>query len=80
MTSKKGILQKFSLASGIVSFVLAIIAAVMLYFRLENTDMYNPISASLLASIFFFIFVGFILTVIGKADIPSFKFDNTEEK
>jgi hypothetical protein len=38
----------------------------------------NPISASLMASTFFFICVGTILTVIGNADIPGFKIDNSE--
>jgi hypothetical protein len=50
----------------------------MLYLRLVSVGSDNPISASLMASTFFFIVVGVILTVIGKADIPSFKFDDSE--
>jgi hypothetical protein len=33
-----------------------------------------------MASVFFFICVGVILAVIGRADIPSFKFDDPEGK
>ena len=80
MTKIKGVLQKVSLVSAAVSFVLAIITGVFLYLRLESVGSDNPISASLMASTFFFICVGVVLTVMGKADIPSFKIDNPEEK
>lgn len=80
MTKRKSILQKFSLVSAGVSFVLALISGVMLYLRLESVGSDNPISASFMASTFFFICVGVVLTIIGKADIPSFKIDNSEEK
>lgn len=80
MTAKKGFLQKLSLVSAVASFALAFITGVMLYLRLEHVGSDNPISASLMASMFFFVCVGIILVIIGTADIPSFKFDNPEEK
>ena len=80
MTKRKGVLQKVSLVSAVVSFVLALASGVMLYLRLESVGSDNPISASFMASTFFFICVGVVLTVIGKADIPSFKIDNSEGK
>ena len=80
MTKRKGMLQKVSLVSAVVSFVLAFASGVILYLRLESVGSDNPISASLMASTFFFICVGVVLTVIGKADVPSFKIDNSEEK
>ena len=80
MTKRKGVLQKVSLVSAVVSFVLALTSGVMLYLRLESVGMDNPISASFLASTFFFICVGVVLTVIGTADLPSFKIDNSEGK
>ncbi len=80
MTKRKGVLQKVSLVSAMVSFVLALTSGVMLYLRLQSVGSDNPISASFMASTFFFICVGVVLTVIGKADIPSFKIDNSEEK
>ena len=80
MTKRKGVLQKVSLVFAAVSVVLALTSGVMLYLRLESVGMDNPISASFLASTFFFICVGVVLTIIGMADIPSFKFDNSEGK
>jgi len=80
MSKKKGVLQKISRISAMVSYVLAIITGVFLYLRLESVGSDNPISASLMASTFFFICVGVVLTVMWKADIPSFKVDTPEEK
>ena len=80
MTKRKGILQKVSLISAALSFVLALTAGVMLYLRLESVGMDNPISASFLASTFFFVCVGVVLAVVGMADLPSFKIDNSEGK
>ena len=77
MTKKKGFLQKVSLVSAAVCFVLALTSGVVLYLRLASVGSDNPISASLMASTFFFICVGVVLTIIGKADIPSFKIDNS---
>ncbi len=79
MAKRKGVLQKSSLVLGVVSFVLAVVAGGMLYLRLDSVGADNPISASLMASTFFFICVGVILTIIGKTDIPSFKFDDADE-
>ena len=80
MTKRKGMLQKVSLVFAVVSFVLAFASGIMLYLRLESVGSDNPISASLMASTFFFICIGVVLTIIGKADIPSFKIDNSEGK
>ena len=80
VAKRKGVLQKVSIVSAVVSFVLAFIAGVMLYLRLISVGSDNPISASLMASTFFFIGVGIVLMIIGNADIPSFKIDNSEEK
>lgn len=73
MVKKKGILQKVSLVFGALSFVLAIVAGVWLYLRVESVGADNPVSASLMASTFFFVCVGVILTIIGRTDIPDFK-------
>jgi len=80
MTKRKSVLQKLSLVSAVVSFILALISGVVLYLRLESMGVDNPISASFLASTFFFICVGVVLSIIGTADVPSFKFDNSEGK
>ena len=79
MPKRKGLLQKLSIIMSVVSFVLALIAGIMLYLRLASVGSDNPISASLMASTFFFISVGTVLAIMGNADIPSFKFDDSEK-
>ena len=58
--------------------ILAIVSAVMLYFKVESVGSQHPISASLMASTFFFICVGAILAIMGNADLPSFKIDSSK--
>jgi len=80
MAKKKGVMQKTSLILASVSIFLAIASGVMLYLNFNVVDRDNTMIASYTASTFFFLCVGFVLTVIGKTDIPSFKFDDTEDK
>jgi uncharacterized membrane protein required for colicin V production len=75
MMKRKGFLQSVSQIFGVVSFILALVCAGFLYVRMGEFGGNNPISASLMASIFFFICVGVILTVIGRSNLPSFKID-----
>ena len=76
MKKRKGFLQRVSVFSGVLSFILAIVCSGFLYVRMGEVGGNNPISTSLMASIFFFICVGVILTIIGKSDLPSFKIDD----
>lgn len=80
MKNKKGIFQKTSLAFAVISFVLSVVSGFMLYFRLDEVNDFDPVNSSFLASFFFFICIGFVLTVIGKANIPSFKVGDSEIK
>jgi hypothetical protein len=80
MTKSKGILQKVSLVSGYISFVLAVVAGITLYLRDGVGGHTDPISGSLAATTFFFFCVGIVLIIMGKADLPSFKFDKPEDK
>ncbi len=73
MKKRKSMLQKSSGIIAKICFLLAILCLVALYFKIQELGMEHPVSASFLASSFFFVFVGFVLTVIGNADIPSFK-------
>ena len=68
-------MQKVSTVTGAVSFILAIVCCVLLYLRIEKVGGYNPIAASLEASIFFFISVGVVLTIIGRSNLPNLKID-----
>lgn len=80
MNKNKGFLQKLALVSGVISFVLAIVCSVVLYNRMGEVAGQDPIAASLMASIFFFLCVGGILTFIGMCNLPSFKIDLSDEK
>lgn len=75
MKKKKSPLQQFSTVLGVISFILAIVSAVFLYIKVQEIGMQSPISASFLSSAFFFCFIGFLFSIIGNADIPSFKVD-----
>jgi hypothetical protein len=69
----KGLLQKVALYCSAISFVLAVVCGVILFLNLGNIGFDHPVSASLLASFFFFVFVGVVLWVIGKSNLPSLK-------
>ena len=80
MTSRrKGLLQKISTLSAGASLVLALVTGVFLYLRLRDVGSDDPLSASLMAATFFFLCVGFVLGVMGRTDIPNFRFDESEE-
>jgi len=76
MKKTKSFLQKVSGIIGIICFLLAIVCAVALYLMVQERGMQDVVSASLLASSFFFAFIGFVFMVISNTDIPSFKIDH----
>ncbi len=83
MKKRKSMLQRSSGVVGKICFLLAVLCAVALYFKVQELGMQHPVSASFLASSFFFIFIGFVFTIMGNADLPSFKVTSTsinEEK
>ena len=69
-------MQKISFYSSVISFIASIACLIFLYLRVDEFGMENPISASLLASSFFFVSVGVVLMVIAKTNLPSFKVGN----
>ncbi len=64
--------------SGVFSLVASCICGFFLYRKGRELGMDDPINASLIAGIFFFLFVGGLLWFIGKADIPSFSVHDDE--
>lgn len=80
MAKKQRVLQKFALIMAVVSIALSIVAGVMFYLRVESVGSDNPISGSLLASTIFFVSVGVILVIMGKADLPSLEIDRQDDK
>lgn len=73
-------LQKFSLFMGWLSFILAVVCAVFFFIKKEELGIRDPITSSFMASMFFFICVGGLLFVMGKANIPDFKIRRDEEE
>lgn len=73
--TKKSKLQKSALYFAAGSVIAAIASMTYLMLKIDILGWQNPISASLLASTFFFLFVALILVVIGTANIPSFKIE-----
>lgn len=70
--------NKITLFSGKLSFILALVSGIFLYLRVAEHGYDNPISASLLGALFFCIFMGVLLTLIGRCNLPNFKLDPSE--
>ncbi len=73
--TKKSKFQKIALYLAVVSIIGAISSVIYLTLKIDTLGWENPVSASLLASTFFFLFVALVFVVIGTANVPSFKFD-----
>ncbi len=72
MKKQKSVLQKSSVIIGYVCFLLAVLCAIALYFKNQELGMQDPVTVSFLAATFFFTLIGFVFTIIGKADLPDF--------
>jgi len=72
----KGKFQKVSQVSAIFCFLFMVISGFFLYKDGQELGMSDPITASWLASFFFFFFMGVALNLLSKANLPSFKFDD----
>ncbi len=78
MKNNKKAWQIFVYYLGISSFMSSIACLATLYFMMDGLNVKNTISASIMASSFFFASVGVVLITIGKCNIPSFKVDNAD--
>ncbi|MDH3355547.1 MAG: hypothetical protein OEL79_10080 [Chromatiales bacterium] len=78
MNSTTTLFQKISLFSAKASFAISVLCGIALYLKYDELGYRSPLMASLLGSIFFFLFVGVLLTIVGKSNIPSFKLDPDE--
>ena len=77
--TKKSKLQISALYFAVGSVMAALASVIYLVLKIDSLGWQNPISASLLASTFFFLFVALILVVIGTANIPSFKIEKRSD-
>jgi hypothetical protein len=80
MSHKPRLLQKVALLVGKLCFLVAIVSGVFLYLKINELGADHPVSASFLASVFFFIFVGILLSIVGKADIPDLTIRPSEKE
>ncbi len=74
---KKGILQKSSLVMGIVCELLCVLCLGMLVLKARELGMEDVISASYMASAFFFFTAGIVLIIISQANVPSMSFKDS---
>ena len=79
MKKNKSILQKSTLYFSIASFLASVGSIIYLMLEIDTLAWQNPITASLLASSFFFASVGLLLGVIYTTDIPSFKVNGNSD-
>ncbi len=75
MKKPKSVLQKISVVIGYLCFLLAVLCAIALYFKRQELGMQDTVTVSFLAATFFFALIGFVFTIIGKADLPDFKIE-----
>ena len=79
MTKRQTLAQKISVYIAYFSYLCAVGCMIGLYFYYDGEGMNNPISASLMASMVFFIGSGIVLHVMGKTDLPVLKFDSDKK-
>ena len=78
MKQNKGAWQKAVYYLGITSFIASAACLIYIYLKIDDLGWQNPISASLLATSFFFASVGLVLVTIGKCNLPSLKVGKTD--
>ena len=71
---RKNKFQRMMLYFAAFSVISAIVSVIFLVTKIDTIGWESPVSASLLASTFFFLFIAIVFVVIGTANIPSFKF------
>lgn len=72
-------LQKVARIVGKICYGLCLLCGVLWYLKRQELGATHPITASFLASTFFFIFVGFLLGIMGNADVPDLKIRSSED-
>ena len=73
-------LQRFSLISAYLSYIAAGLCLLAATVRAMSIGTDNPIFASLVASILFFIGCGVVLHVMGAVNLPSLKIDSRDKE
>ncbi|MEN8179431.1 MAG: hemerythrin family protein [Pseudomonadota bacterium] len=72
--------QKVSLAIAYLCYIAALLSLLTAIYRGTTLGTEDPIFASLVASVVFFIGCGIVLHVIGAVDLPDLKIDQNKRK
>jgi len=70
--------QKVSYYIALICYFLAFCCIGLTVYFSQNMGDYDPVVASLGATVVFFVGVGVVLHVIGKVDLPNLKIDKDE--
>lgn len=76
----KGMVQKVCLWSAYVCFFMGAVCGVFLYLKTQELNASDPVIASFLASLFFFVFTGVSLFLMAKANLPNLGFHKPVSK
>ncbi len=77
---KKGIFQKTSMVMGVLSELVALGCLVMTYLKSQTLGMEDVITASFMASTFFFFMCGIVMIIVGRADLPDLSMASLREE
>ncbi len=72
-------LQKVSMGAGVLSELLSLFCLVMLWFKYQELGSQHIVTASYLASTFFFFTCGFVLIMISRANLPRMDFSDLDD-
>lgn len=70
---RRGIGQKAASVTAIVFYLCAVGCIIAAFYYNHQLGSDNPVVASLMASVVFFVGAGIVLHVIGKVDLPDLK-------
>ncbi len=73
-------LQKFARVVGKISYLLFVVCGVFWYLKRQELGAADPVTTSFLASMFFFVMVGFLLGIMGNTDIPDLRVRRSEDR
>ena len=66
MPRKQHTLQLVALVAGKLSLLVSVLSSIFLYLKVNELGASHPVSASFLASVFFFAFVGLLLCFVAN--------------
>ncbi|MBP8284874.1 MAG: hypothetical protein KAX46_13335 [Chromatiaceae bacterium] len=80
LTSSRGLGQRIAYGVALGSYLCAVLCLVAVFIWLGELGSEHPVIASLGASLVFFVGVGIVLHVIGRANLPSLGFSQEKSR